>query len=180
MKKYLLLMFTLALVLGGGLTGCNPSADIEPEPEVVIPDEPEEPECEDVFYRCNRDGADLWPSLRTDTDIRQKIVGKWQQIGYWSLYDGKLYYEASEETREFTPAGEWIRAIPGYSWTQAYHIDSDYLYVTSTDIEPVINSNVHYYGYHFFDSGEELALKHIAGNVLMDMSPKDFLYKRLP
>ncbi|MDR2042675.1 MAG: hypothetical protein LBP98_10245 [Tannerella sp.] len=185
MKKYLFLMPALALALGGGLTGCNPSADVEPEPEVVIPDEPEVPECNDPLchyvYHYDSNGADFWPSLRTDTAIRNRLIGKWQQIAWSSSEQEEIRYEDSGNRIEFTAKGEWIR-VTSRTDTWIYRIDSIYLYSTKVDEgKPVINGNVFFYAYQFSGSGNELTIKLLWGNTTMELPgvPFLFMYKRI-
>ncbi|MDR0845639.1 MAG: hypothetical protein LBN71_10490 [Tannerella sp.] len=170
MKKNL--FFVACMFLGLWLTSCNQLGVAELEPEV---------ECDDIFYHCNSEGTDLWPSLRTDTVIRSMITGKWQQIASNDGYNG-LHYEESENTIEFTLSDEWIHTVPdGYSYTNTYRIDPLYLYGAQiVGDEPVINGNVFYYSFHFSDNKKELTIEFLMGNQLLipGLATK-CIYKRL-
>jgi hypothetical protein len=181
MKKNLFLMLAIALNLG--LMACN-NQSAEPIAEPEIPETPEAPEwkCDEPYCLYDGDGTDLWPSLRTDTAIRNSLVGKWQQIAWSSSYGGdeEMHYEESENTVEFTLDGEWIDAKPA-AFIKVYHIDSDYLYWTViVEGEPVRNSNVFWYAYQFSDNGNELAIILLRGNVAdIYPNPVNFIYKRM-
>jgi hypothetical protein len=176
MKKNLFLM--LAIALGLGLTACdNQSAEPIPEPEV--PETPEVPEwkCDEPYCQYDLDGTDLWPSLLTDTAIRNRLVGKWQQIAWSSYLEEVMHYEESENTIEFIVNGDLLQTSP-LVW---YHIDSDYLYRTViVEGEPVINGNVFWYAYQFSDNGNELTIILLSGNVpAVPYFPVNFIYKRM-
>jgi hypothetical protein len=172
----------LAIALGLGLMACN-NQSAEPIPEPEVPETPEVPEwkCDEPYCQYERDGTDLWPSLRTDTDIRDRLVGKWQQIAWSSYREEEMHYEESENTVEFTLDGEWINVTPAYTRTKAYHIDADYLYWAGIfEGEPVINSNVFWYAYQFSDNGNELTIILLLGNVPSEpYLPVNFIYKRM-
>ncbi|MDR1182596.1 MAG: hypothetical protein LBL13_11520 [Bacteroidales bacterium] len=180
MKKNLFLM--LAIALGLGLMACN-NQSAEPIAEPEVPETPEAPEwkCDEPYCQYESTGTDLWPSLRTDTAIRNRLVGKWQQIA-WSSYeeDEKMHYEESENTIEFTLDGEWIGAKPA-TFVKVYHIDSDYLYRTAIiEGQPLINGDVFWYAYQFSGSGNELAIRHCWGIIPYVMNyPVNFIYKRM-
>jgi hypothetical protein len=175
MEKNLFLM--LAIALGLGLMACNNQST---EPIV----EPEAPEwkCDEPYCQYESDGTDLWPSLRTDTAIRNRLVGKWQQIA-WSANNEEMRYEESENTVEYTLEGECIIS-PAYTRIRAYHINSNYLYWTSRDalVEggQVRNGDVFWYSYQFSDDGNELSIRLLQGIVPYVMNyPVNFIYKRM-
>jgi hypothetical protein len=179
MKKNLFLM--LAIALGLGLMACN-NQSTEPIVEPEVPETPEVPEwkCDEPYCQYESDGTDLWPSLRMDTAIQNRLVGKWQQIAWSSYLEEEMHYEESGNTVEFTLDGKWIDARPA-AFIKVYDIDSDYLYWTGIfEGEPVRNSNVFWYAYQFSDNGNELTIILLRGNVLLVMDSHDnFIYKRI-
>jgi hypothetical protein len=165
MKKNL--FFILAIALGLGLMACNQSA--EPAPE--------EWPCDEPHCQYESTGTDLWPSLRTDATIRNRLVGKWQQIAWSSKGDEEMHYEESESTIEFAVNGDLLQT----SQFVRYHIDRAYLYRTVIiDKEPVINNNVFWYAYQFSDNGNEFTIILLKGNTHARMNyPVNFIYKRM-
>ncbi|MDR1454187.1 MAG: hypothetical protein LBJ01_00920 [Tannerella sp.] len=169
-----IIYFFACIALGLWVISCNQSA--EPEP----PEEEGVEVCEDVYYRCNTGGTDLWPSLRTDADIQNRLVGKWQQIAWSGWGDEEMFYEESENTVEFTQDLEQISTEPSVTCILSYHIDSDYLYTFKIfDSQPVRNGDVFFYDYRFSDDGEELTLKLLAGSMLAIYHPIHFVYRRI-
>jgi hypothetical protein len=182
MKKNWFLI--LAIALGWGLMACNQSAEPpipEPEPE---PDVPEWP-CDKPYCQYDMDSTDLWPSLRTDTAIRNRLVGKWQQIAWSSKGDEEMRYEESENTLEVTLDGKWIIQNVSYTDISAYHIDSNYLYKTASwegfvEGGQVKNRDVSWYTYRFSDNGNEFTIILLQGIVLgIYPNPVNFIYKRM-
>jgi hypothetical protein len=181
MKKNLFLILAIALELG--LIACSQSTEPTPIPEPnPEPDVPERPECDKPYCQYDLDSTDLWPSLRTDTAIRNRLVGKWQQIAWSSGREEEMRYEESENSVEFTLDGEWIDAKPStFFIKKVYHIDSNYLYWTAIiEGQPLINGNIFWYAYQFSDNGNELAIRHRWGFVPYVMNyPVNFIYKRM-
>ncbi|MDR1337133.1 MAG: hypothetical protein LBK22_09925 [Tannerella sp.] len=164
MKKFQFLMLAIALSLG--LMACN-NQSAEPIAEPEVPETPEVPEwkCDEPYCQYDLDGTDLWPSLRTDTDLRDRLVGKWQQIAWSSYGDEELRYEESENTIEFTVEGEWIDTKP-VSFIKVYHIDSDYLYRTAIiEGQPLINGDV-----FFMRINSRTALMNLLSGIAGDLS----------
>jgi hypothetical protein len=177
MKKNLFLI--LAIALGLGLMACNQSAELAPE----------EWPCDEPYCQYDMESTDLWPSRRTDATIRNRLVGKWQQIAWSSRGEEEMHYEESKMTVEVTLEGEWITETEienvSYRGVSAYRIDADYLYRTASwegfvEGGRVRNDDVFWYTYRFSDNGNELTTILLLGITpsIMDF-PVNFVYRRM-